>query len=472
MKLTTRVSAFFLSALAVILIGNSLLLYGVARSYLEHHFDEQLNSLLHILVAAAEVEIDDVKFESTDHFVIQDAYGEPDDIFWLVYSEEGQVVAHSDNYHTASGKTVAESVSSLVNAIEITKPGWRLVRHHLAAPEPKPASERSDLEHAALTIVVARNLEPLRRALFWLAVALIVLPLICWLIAALLGRRFCERALKPIRQMADEVRIIDVHDTRARLDVQPTRDELEELGVTFNELLDQLFQEYEHQRRFAGNTAHQLRTPLTVMQGQVDVALRRSRSVEEYQETLTTVSQATTSLSQTVEALLFLARPAGDQPIPDYQRTDLSLWLPQYLEHWKNSPRWNDISLETEASLVCKTSPTLLAQIMEILISNALKYSESGTSVEILVRRKAALIVLEVKDQGMGIAAEDREAIFEPFFRTRQARQQASPGTGLGLALARHIATALEGRLACVDDPGMETRFQLSLPAEGILSTS
>jgi len=466
MKLTTRVSAFFLSALAVILIGNSLLLYGVARSYLEHHFDEQLNSLLHILVAAAEVEIDDVKFESTDHFVIQDAYGEPDDIFWLVLSEEGQVIAHSENYHSVSGTTKPESATAFVDANELTKPGWRLVRHHLAAPEPKPASERSPLEHAALTVVAARNLEPLYRTLFWLAVVLIVLPLLCWLIAALLGRRFCERALKPIRQMADEVRTIDVQDTRARLEVQPTRDELEELGVTFNELLDQLFQEYEHQRRFAGNTAHQLRTPLTVMQGQVDVALRRPRNAAEYQETLTTVSQATTSLSQTVEALLFLARPAGDEPIPDYQRTDLSDWLPESLEHWQNSPRWTDISLETEPRLVCETSPTLLAQIMEILISNALKYSELGTPIEIRARREGASVVLEVSDQGMGIAAKDREAIFEPFFRTRQARQQASPGTGLGLALARHIATALEGRLICVAGPGRGTRFQLSLPAE------
>lgn len=472
MKLTTRVSAFFLSALAVILVGNSLLLYGVARSYLEHHFDEQLDSLLHILVAAAEVEFDDVKFESTDHFVIQDAHGDPGDLFWLVLSGEGQVVARSENYHTTSGATEINGASHLVDVNEFTKPGWRIVQHHLAAPDPKPASERSDLEHASLTIAVARNLEPLRRTLFWLAVALIVLPLICWLIAALLGRQFCERALKPIRKMADEVRTIDVQDTRARLEVQPTRDELEELGMTFNDLLDQLFQEYEHQRRFAGNTAHQLRTPLTVMQGQVDVTLRRPRSTEEYQETLTTVSQATTSLSQTVEALLFLARPAGDQPIPDYQRTDLNVWLPEYLERWKNSPRWHDIRSGTAANLTCETSPTLLAQIMEILISNALKYSESGTAVEILVRREADLIVLEVRDQGMGIAAEDRETIFEPFFRTRQARQQASPGTGLGLALARHIATALEARLVCVDGPGRETRFQLSLPAKGIQSAS
>lgn len=466
MKLTTRVSAFFLSALAVILIGNSLLLYGVARSYLQHHFDDQLDSLLHILVAAAEVEIDDVKFESTDHFVIQDTSGEPDDLFWLVLSEEGQVVAHSENYHRASGINKTESTRSPVDAHEFAKPGWQVVRHHLAAPEPKPISERSPLEHAELTIVAASNLAPLQNTLFWLAVVLIVLPLICWLIAALLGRRFCERALKPIRQMADEVRTIDVQDTRARLDVQPTRDELEELGVTFNELLDQLFQEYEHQRRFAGNTAHQLRTPLTVMLGQVDVALRRSRSAEEYQETLTTVSQATTSLSKTVEALLFLARPAGDEPIPDHQLTDLSAWLPLYLEHWKSSPRWNDICLETEAKLSCETSPTLLSQIMEILISNALKYSEPGTPVEISARRVGTSVVLEVSDQGMGIAAEDREAVFEPFFRTRQARQQASPGTGLGLALARHIATALDGSLLCVEGPGRGTRFQLTLPSE------
>ncbi|WP_417388620.1 ATP-binding protein [Gimesia sp.] len=467
MKLTTRVSAFFLSALAVILIGNSMLLYGVARSYLQHHFDEQLDSLLHILVAAAEVEIDDVKFESTDHFVIQDAYGDPGDLFWLVLSEEGQVVAHSENYHSASGIAPGNNNALLLNEQKsLNRPGWRVVRHHLAAPDPKPRSERSPLEHAELTVVAARKLEPLQRTLFWLAVALIVLPLICWLIAALLGRRFCERALKPIRQMADEVRAIDVQDTRARLDVQPTRDELEELGVTFNELLDQLFQEYEHQRRFAGNTAHQLRTPLTVMQGQVDVALRRPRSVEEYQETLTTVSQATTSLSQTVEALLFLARPAGDEPIPDYQLTELSSWLQQYLEHWKSTPRWDDIRVEADAGLRCKTSPTLLAQVLDILVTNALKYSEPGTPVGIQVRHKEASILMEVSDQGMGILAEDREAIFEPFFRTRQARQQASPGTGLGLALARHIATALDGTLVCIKDSDSGAQFRLTLPAE------
>lgn len=465
MKLTTRVSRFFLIALAVILVGNSLILYGVARTYLEHHFDEQLDALLHVLVAAAEEESDDVKFEATDHYVADETSS--GNAFWLIVSGDGRVIAHSENYHAATGTAPqGHSEQPLIADPEAyQQSGWRIVTHHLAAPDPKPVEERSSLEHAELTVIAASRLSPLQSTLFWLAVVLIVLPAFCWLIAALLGRRFCGQALKPIRQLADEVRQLDVRDPRARLDVPATADELEELGGAFNELLDQLFQEYEHQRRFAGNTAHQLRTPLTVMQGQVDVALRRPRSVEEYQETLSSVSSASRSLNRTVDALLFLARPAGDEPIPDLQQVDLSAWLLEELNCWQQDDRGDDLVCESESGLICETSPALLGQILEILVSNAFKYSEPGTSVTVQAKRQGNRIELAVQDQGMGIAEEDRESVFEPFFRTRQARQQASPGTGLGLALAQHIATALSLELQCESRLGEGSRFVLSIPS-------
>lgn len=461
MTLVSRVSTFFLTALAVILLGNSLLLYVVASRYLHERFEEQLESALQTLVAAVEVEDDDVKWEPSDHTVMIGMQRGGDEIRWVVLGDEDRVLDQSRDL--SPGDREVLMATRLHSGRDPSN--WRYLQQKLTAIHPKKASERSLLEQSQVTIIVARNKASLLGVVRTLGLALIVLPSICWLIAAALGRRFCERALLPVRSMAQNLRMIRAEDTHARLPILETNDELQELATSFNKLLDAVFIAYERQRQFAGDAAHQLRTPLTVLQGQIEVALRRRRPEEEYRQTLSIAQDEVLRLSATVETLLRLARPDAESPISGMLEVDLHDWLDEYMSKWKDHARGADIRHRCQPQLCCRTRPELLEQILEILLANAVKYSPAGSAINVVGIQEGSCCLLEVVDRGPGIAVEDQAAVFEPFFRTRSARQSGAPGIGLGLALARRIAVSLNARLECVSQPGCETRFRLRLPS-------
>lgn len=455
MKLANRVSAFFLTALAAILLGNSLLLYVVARGYLVDRFDEQLESTLQTLVAAVEVEDDDVKWESSDHTVMLGAAQGSDEICWIVLGDESRILDLSRNL-------VSGNVQRLIGENHgDERANWKFLQRELIAPHPKPLKERGPLEQSRIRIVVARDASLLQGSLRRVAMALVILPAVCWLVAAAMGRWFVDRAILPVREMARNVRQIRSDDTAARLPVAATHDELHELGSSFNELLDAIFVAYERQRQFAGDAAHQLRTPLTVLQGHVDVALRRTRSEAEYRQTLSVVQDEVHRLSRTVDSLLRLARPDDDSLLAEKEEIDLSRWLQNGLLKWTDHERKRDIQQNCESPLRCRTRPDLLEQVLEILLSNALKYSAPGSRIDVNGFREGAECVLEVVDQGPGIPIDDQSAIFEPFYRTRDARQSGAPGIGLGLALARRIADSLNARLECESQPGRGSTFRV-----------
>jgi two-component system heavy metal sensor histidine kinase CusS len=460
MKLVNRLSSFFLAALAVLLIVNSIALYILARTYLYNRFDGQLESALHTLVAAVELEDDDVKFEESDHTVTLGSERGLDDIRWLVVNEAGKVVAESHNLRATPEPDLLAFAHGRGNAVG----EWSVLQHKMAAVHPKPVFERSSLEHAALTVFAARRLADVQTTMRWLTLLLIVLPLVCWIAAAMAGRWFIGHAIAPIRAMARSASMIRPDDTTARLPIGTSQDELQELGHSFNKLLDELFTAYERQRHFAGDAAHQLRTPLTILQGQVEVLLRRPRTNDEYLATLQLVASEVTGMKQTVETLLFLARSEHDEVPADRQRIEFRDWLEKYLARWKTDPRWNDLQIEVGQGIAIETSPGLLAQLFDVLISNALKYSESGTPVTIRAEQHASELQFEIADRGTGIAADDLEVIFQPFYRTRHARQSGQPGTGLGLAIAARIAKVLGGTLRCESQPEAGSRFVGTLP--------
>lgn len=461
MKLGTRVSAHFLTGLAVILIGNSALLFVVARAYLVRQFEEQLQGALRTLVAAVEVEDDDVKWEPSDHTVSLGAEGDANSVRWAVLDERGKAVDRSANMRfTPEGGALFEPDQRKA----WRESGWRFLQSELHAPHPKTPEERTPIEHAGLTVVVAGNEAEVTNVLQRLAIALILFPAICWGLSALAGRAYFGKVIAPVREMAKRAQEIGVDDPSSRLTVPPTQDELQDLGLAFNRLLDRLFTAYDLQQRFAGSAAHQLRTPLTILQGQVEVVLRRERTAAEYEQTLQLIRQEINAFSQTIEALVFLSRPSSDAAPADLQLVELREWLTKFLVQQAGTIGDRTVESYVEGELRCVTSPQLLNQVLQVLLSNALKYSSPGTPILLRAASDSEAVAIEVEDQGPGIAEQDRELIFQPFFRSAEARRRGVPGTGLGLAIAARIADVLGGKLTCESAQGSGSRFQLRLP--------
>jgi signal transduction histidine kinase len=266
--------------------------------------------------------------------------------------------------------------------------------------------------------------------------------------------------------MAERAGSANAADFKIRLPVTNRQDELTELAKAFNSLLDQLQGAFERQKRFTGDAAHQLRTPLTVLQGQIDVALRRPRTPEEYSRTLTLLREQATEMHQAVEGLLYLARAEGEGHPPVFEEGDVGTWLRRQMERWNTHPRRDDLVIDVEPDIRMLTSWALLNQLVHNLVDNALKYSSRGSKVLVKSERRNGELVLTVQDHGVGILKEDQPVIFDPFFRSISARRSGVPGVGLGLPIVQRIAESLQGRIEFESTPGEGSTFRLRVPLQ------
>ncbi len=322
-------------------------------------------------------------------------------------------------------------------------------------------------QYPVLAFGVAAPTAPVQASLRNLAWVLTALALGLWLAAALTGRWLCRRALVPLTRMAATARTITAAALDQRLADTGTNDELADLGNAFNDLLANLQESFERQRRFTGDAAHQIRTPLTALIGQIDVALRRERPTEEYQRVLTLLHKQSAHLRHIVEMLLFLARADADAMLPQMETIHLDCWLPEYLRLRPVQPDCRAIGLDVKGSgdLRIRAQAPLLGQLLDNLLDNARKYSNPQTSVTIKAWRDSESIFVAVEDQGCGIAAGDLSHVFEPFYRSPQARRDGISGVGLGLAVAKRIAEAFHGDIRVVSEAGKGSCFTVRFPA-------
>ncbi len=477
MSLAARLSWFFLAALAVVMAGFSVGLYLLARTYLYRQVDERLEAALDTLAAAAEVKADCLEWEPHERLLSLGREAGPDEVRWTVHDDRGRRVDGSRNLGAEDLPGQAPGAGDRGgHSVERAGEPWRVLwRRLLPAPgEPSDGKRREEQEprgptspvYAALAITAGVSLRGVEGTLRTLALALAGLSAAVLAVAALLGRRLCRRALQPVQQMAEAARSMGAADLNARLPGAETGDELEDLRRAFNDLLGRLQEAFERQRRFTGDASHQLRTPLAVMLGQIEVALRRDRPAGEYREVLNVAHGQAHRLRQIVEMLLFLARADAEARLPHLERLDLASWVAGHLGQWSAHARGPDLRvvIPDGAPRWVLAQPALLGQLLDNLLENACKYSEPDTPITVRLGSEAGAVTLAVEDAGLGISSEDMPHLFEPFYRSAEARRLGRAGVGLGLAVARRIAGAFGGTLEAHSEPGRGSRFVLRLP--------
>lgn len=486
MSLATRLSAFFLLALALVLTGFSVTLYALSRTYLVRQNDERLELALDTLEASVDIEPGGLEWEPSDRRITLGTEPSVVAVRWAVRDGRGTLVDQSANSRTGGFPTAWAPAAWPLNAVDQTTfgkaPGWRLagrllrldelLRQGRGHPDDEPGYE---VQYPTLMLVVGLSPAPVEAALGRLRWTLMSLSLGIWVLAALVGRWLSKRALAPVSRMARAATAMTAADLGTALPVPGTGDELDEVGHAFNDLLGRLndafarlHEGYERQRRFAGDASHQLRTPLAALLGQVQVALRRERPPEEYRRTLELIRGEGERLRQIVESLLLLARPDGEAKTPGV--TDLAEWLPDYLRRWSGHPRADDLRLEIETGepFGVRVHLPLLAQAVDNLCENACKYSARGTLVTVRLGREGEDVVLAIEDRGCGLGDEDSARVFEPFFRTEQARRDGHSGVGLGLAIAQRIVATFGGAIEVRSELGVGSQFILRLPAVAV----
>ncbi|MDG3002593.1 sensor histidine kinase [Paludisphaera mucosa] len=476
MRLAARLLLYFLGTLAVVLLGFSATMYALGWSYLHRRLDERLEKTLAALEAAVHVEPDGLEWKPQERRITIGLDPGVDQIRWSIEDEDGQAVDRSANWGAGPTPPAVAPEPAAVARGDATVlsdvPGWRVGRRRLLLADmlrlgkhgPEPGERDAD-EYGELNLMAAVSPEPVDANLARLGMTLAAASATTWLLCAALGGWLCRRALAPIASLAAAARAKAAADDENGLPTPETGDELEDLGRAFNALLDRRREALERQRRFTGDASHQLRTPIAGVLSLIDVVRRRPRPAEDYEQALDQIRGEAVRLHRIVESLLFLARAESESEPLRQEPVDLAAWVPELLKRWEGRPRAADLHFVGDPpSAWVRAHPPLLAQAVENLVDNALKYSEAGSPVTVRLRREPGTAALSVEDRGCGLTEAERAAVFEPFYRAPRARLLGRGGVGLGLSVVQRIVRASRGSIGVESVPGAGSCFTIRLP--------
>jgi len=286
------------------------------------------------------------------------------------------------------------------------------------------------------------------------------------LVLGLLGSWFISgRINKPLQAISQTASNLSAAHLHARIDTQKIDTELVEVAGVLNDTFDRLESAFQRQSRFTADAGHELRTPLTVLHANLELALSRPRSSEEYQETLQSCLASSTRMRSLVDALLMLSRADAGQLQANMRPLDVRQVIDATVE--QHQALAGTIQLEVQLPdepVKVKGDSTLLGMVLSNLITNALRHTQEAGDVIVSVKTAGTEAELCVTDDGAGIPLEAQPQIFDRFYRADQSRSSQTGGYGLGLAICKSLVEAHQGTITFTSTPGSGTSFIIRLP--------
>ena len=289
---------------------------------------------------------------------------------------------------------------------------------------------------------------------------MIIIFVVIIAICFLLGRWVASSLLSPINEVISRMQIIRANNLNMRVDEGSGNDEIGQLARNFNNLLEHLENAFELQKTFVANASHELRTPITSIIGEAEIALAKDREPAEYQRVLRSVLSDSERLGNTITGLLELAEIDMDfsratlAPV----RVDEILW--ELWAYWNDKLEVNSLSIEMdnlvndENALIINCNKSLMYIALNNIISNAFKFS-NNQPVKCVLRASNNQLSIDIEDTGPGIKTEDIGNLFKPFYRSKSVAQ--IPGHGLGLYIANSIVSLYAGSLSANPNSGGTT---------------
>jgi heavy metal sensor kinase len=330
-------------------------------------------------------------------------------------------------------------------------------------------SRRFSADSQNWLLVILRSLHAQQEMLQQIRVAFAWLIPLGVLLAGCGGYFLARRSLAPVAAMGKQAERIGAANLHERLEVRNANDELGRLARTFNELLDRLDRSFERQRRFISDASHELRTPVSILRGEAEVALSQlSRSPDEYRESLAVLHEEAQRLARIVEDMFTLTRADAGE----YRLARSDFYLDELAADCVRATRAlaqaKNISLAVAApeEMPVRADEDLLRRMILNLLDNAIKYTPAGGNVSVTCGSVPDGYELSVADSGPGIPAEMQSRVFERFFRADRARSRTGTdgGAGLGLSIARWIAEAHLGRIELARSDATGSKFTLRIP--------
>jgi len=321
------------------------------------------------------------------------------------------------------------------------------------------------LQAGASLSLAERTLRGLMGLLVVTSVAMII---VAWFGSDWLARKTLG-TIHMLSRTAERVSESSFHD-RVKLDA-PYR-EFQQLAHAFNSMLDRLQKAYETERHFVDYAAHEMQTPLTILRGNLEVALQKERSAEEYHEVLVSNLNQVERLIRLTKSLLTLARFTSGRPPTQLAPVKLEPLLRELVDDLAlvAADRKIRLSLEAEAVPMVLGEELGLKQVVINLLDNALRHTDSGGIITVRLQSLGDAVTVTVQDNGHGIDSKHLPHLFDRFYRADSGTARNSGGTGLGLPIVKEIATAHHGMITVESEVGKGSTFTLTLHAMKLLT--
>lgn len=442
MTMRTRLVMFVLALLTLVLGGLGLFVAGSLERWSTEVLDEELEHRASVIEA-------EVKWEHGELEIEEDADVGARGWPWRLESLDGRVLATSPGWPKLEGALGARPFETH---------GSMRVHSRTFRPHGRHGTE--------LVLRVVAPAGAFAELTKRFRVGLLVAVALALVLGALGAAAVAQVSLSPLRRLSSDVARIEARSLGTRLSSRGLGPELGVLASAFNAVLARLEQAFEGQRAFVSRASHALRTPLASILTRAEVTLRRERTSEEYRAALEEIAAAASASATLAQGLLALNRADSAKGEAKRERVLLSSLAAELGQLFKVRAEEGGLSLETAApaELAVEADRSRLRELLDALMDNAVRYTPRGGRVVFEARVEGSDAVLEVRDTGPGIAADERDKVLEPFFRGRAAETTGQPGSGLGLAVVRALAEAEGATLRLDGAPGGGTRVTVRLP--------
>ncbi len=456
-SITRHLTWLFVAVSTAVLLALSF----VIATSVEQHFEQQDIQVLTGKIEMARHTLAQLK--STDDLpavrhLLDNALIGYDDLEMAVFGPNHYVIYATPNAEFSIDLRASDGLGGAVRPItwSVGKQTFR----GIAAELPTGISERSRVVVAVATNIAHHQafMRAFMRTL-WIFVAAAAV------FTGLLGWAAVQRGLAPLRAMRAQTQGVTAQQLGRRLEVESVPVELAELAQSLNEMLARLEDAFHRLSAFSSDIAHELRTPVSNLMTQTQVALSRARNADEYRDILESNAEEFDHMARMISDMLLLAKAENDLVVPSRETVDLAAQTMALFDYYDAVADEKGLQFKLEGNATVSADSLMLRRALGNLLSNAVRHSNANTSIHVRLTSGPHTVSVQVENTGDTIAPEHLQRVFDRFYRVDPSRQRSSEGTGLGLAITRSIIVSHGGSISVTSKAGVTT-FSMKLPKE------
>jgi signal transduction histidine kinase len=448
-KISWKITILYAFMFMMLLFLVNLSIYFFLSSFIDDNIQKSINNTTELVLSQFSGIGDPVNFFETD--ILQQISRSEENIFFRVLDKDGKVNAQSKYLEDMNIPISAE--------IEEFRSGSKIMAVK-TIPVNKFVFSRGYLQ-------VVRDITFENNFLDFLIIVLTIAAGIGALISVFLGYFTTKKMLSPINKVTETAREISSSDLGRRLEVSGPDDELKKLALTFNSMLDRLEKSFKSQKQFVSDASHELRTPISVIKGYVDLLDRWGKEKEDVRdEAIDAIKKETENMKQLMENLLLLARGDDSELKKEEELFNFNDLIKKIVKEFKLMEADINLRFEENTKIKFYGDKNLFRQLFRIFLDNAVKFTSQKGEIKIkLDKMNSENFYFSIEDDGPGISKEDLPFIFDRFYQADKSRTRKNKkGSGLGLAIAKQIIESYDGKINIESEEAEGTKFIIALP--------